>query len=871
MHRRKPERRRQNPPAYFCRYPRHISPAIDNNDFKIALLQTTTPLTIYGQVGDIPYYYSDASTAINRGAVTDLKLTYAYAKVAVRVQKAGKTEAVENYTVSSDVLSLPKKTDGSSYEWNTSEAKPKLVETTNRPSTKNTNTSQASNLDCSNANECMEVTPATISENTDKLFILTETSGNSKTYNVSSLADDITIKAGYVYLFTVDLDKEAAIIQTDITLMDKDEFEFRSSPGLYTLQDLLDFRDAWNTSGESGISSNVYAKWMDNTTLTVKLLTDIDLNNKSWTPIKDFIGTFEGGRHTISNLTVTDASDAAGLFGTIKAPFADHPVIIQNLNVKNATVASSSDCGVICGSSDNSRILDCNVSGVVKVSSSSGNAGGIVGNVTSGSWLQRCNAFCSATSSVTGNTNAGGIVGNTEVDVFGCAVNNISTISATSVGSIAGTAANMYSCIACNVSTLNGTCSSSPYGNATASNCHFMIVADQEGEAKYMEYMSGRIMDDFNNELYTFYQSHASEPYATQYKFVGAAIPASFPPTLQAGTPAQKQERTPGIYTGHELVAFSKAWNSGDATEQVKYRIKNTVTIMNDIDMKGIAYTAIDKISGTIIGADGKQQRIANLCGDVLVNSLSGSLTIKDLILKDAVTSIGGFVNLINNYTLTLEYCRRIGGSTINNSKDDINGNDAGGLVNRIADTGVFYCVACSVEDMTLIKGDAAGGILGADYSGGRSILVGCLITNVEMIEGNDISALLGVSGESATMRIQSVVSNKNKLSTSATNRGAMVGIKKKKVTGGSLTSSINYYYWDDPFLEAAGKLEGDLTLNPEYDIVQSWNEDLQTLLDKLNYAQDYMLRQIKYPGDAYIWQGGEDCPVMVRNSKYTN
>lgn len=628
----------------------------------------------------------------------------------------------------------------------------------------------------------MEVTPATISENTDKLFILTETSGNSKTYNVSSLADDITIKAGYVYLFTVDLDKEAAIIQTDITLMDKDEFEFRSSPGLYTLQDLLDFRDAWNLNGENGIGSDLYAKWMDKSTLTVKLLIDIDLEGESWTPIKDFIGTFEGGRHTISNLTVTDASDAAGLFGTIKAPSAGNPAIIQNLNVKNATVASSSDCGVICGSSDNSRILDCNVSGVVKVSSSSGNAGGIVGNVTSGSWLQRCNAFCSATSSITGSTNAGGIVGNTEVDVFGCAVNNISTISATSVGSIAGTGdSNLYSCIACNVSTLNGICSSSPFGNATASNCHFMIVAGQEGEAKYMEYMSGRIMDDFNDGLCTFYLDHSNEPYATQYKFVGAAIPASFPPTLKQGEPAQKQERTPGIYTGHELVAFSKAWNSGDATEQAKYRTKNTVTIMNDIDMVGIAYTAIDKISGTIVGANGKQQTIANLCGDVLVNSLSGNLIIKDLILKDAVTSIGGFVNLINTDTLTLEYCQRIGGSTINNSKDGINGNDAGGLVNRIADKGVFFCAACSVEDMTLIKGDAAGGILGADYSGRESILAGCVITNVEKIEGNDISALLGVSGENAMMRVQSVVSNNNKLSASATNKGAMAGIKKRE------------------------------------------------------------------------------------------
>lgn len=835
-----------------------FSPAMTDGDLKIAILQTTTPLTIYGQVGDIPYYCSVANATVNRGTIADVKLTYAYAKIAVRVLKAGKVEAVENYTVSSNVLSQPKTTDGSSYDWNTSEAKPKLVETTNPPLTKNTNKGQASNLDCSNADECMAVTPVTIAGNTEKLFTLTEASGNSKTYNVSALTGEITIEAGYVYLFTIDLDKEAVIIQTDITPMDKDEFEFRSSPGLYTLQDLLDFRDAWNLNGENGIGSDLYAKWMDKSTLTVKLLIDIDLGGESWTPIKDFTGTFEGGGHTISNLTVTDASDAAGLFGTIKATTAGNPAIIQNLNVENATVSSSSDCGVICGKADNSRITGCNVSGVVVVNTSSGNAGGIVGNVTSGSWLQRCNALCLETSSITGTTNAGGIVGNTDVDVFGCVVNNISTIEATNVGCIVGTgasAANLYSCIASNITTLTGNGSTSPFGNATASDCYFTNVTDNTsgtGYVKYMEYMNGHC-DLFNNALYTFYQSNSGEPYQAQYKFVGGR-PSTLPPTLIKGEPQQQLPRTSGIYTGHELAAFAKAWNSGESAEYNRYRNGSTVTIMNDIDMREITYTAINTLSGSIIGANSQQQTVANLNGaDALVNSISSSLTIKDLILKDAVTTYAGFVvNIGSEVSLRLEYCRRIGGTT------GTGGGSVGGLVSSISHkksgSNRFTCIACSVEDMTF-AGSNVGGILGYTYNAGT--VIGCTVANIQSNTGSYLGGFLGNAREYSGVGFRSCIIHNLNFATGT--RGIFVGTRNPSDPRGT-SPSFNYCLWNgtQETTNTVGSQNhaGQVSVSNCNEVI-SWNEEaLQTLNNNLGQS-------------GYEWQlqEGRDYPIVVRTT----
>lgn len=783
-----------------------FSPATTDGDLKVALLATTIPLTLYGQVGNIPYYYSNANTVINRGTITDLKLTYAYAKVAVRIQKAGKTETTETYTVSSNLLTQPAVT-GSAYNWTTTGAVPQLTASIDYPSTTNIEESNVSNIDFTQVG--MAVTPVTVSGSTDKLFILTETATSAKTYNVSSLSDGITIEAGKAYLFTVDLDKGAVITQTDITAMNKSESEFRYPPAIYSLKDLKDFRDAWNTNGESGFNSNAYIKWFDESTGVIKLLIDIDLNNESWTPINDFTGVFDGDNHTISNLTVNNGNTdgTAGLFGNIKASTSSStPAEIRNLNIKNATISAAGDCGVICGKSDNSRITGCNISGVVVVNSSSGNAGGIVGNVTSsGSWLQRCNVLCADESTITGSGNAGGIVGNTAVDVFGCVVNNISAITATSVGSIAGTGANgakLNSCIACNIPALTGTgtkaeteTQSSLFGNATTSNCFFMNVAGgdvaTEGHVGTMEYLRNYCYV-YNYELRDFYTNNSSAPYDAQYKFV-SNMTSSLPPTMQEGDP-RDEERVPGIYNAAELVEFSTAWNNQDATEIAKYRtaIDNTVRIMKYIDMKGQSFGGIGNISGYFIGLDGEQQTIANLSGVSALIPYPGTLTLKDLILKDAKTTSGGFV-LASFTPLCLEYCRRIGGSVSSTSRDN------GGLVGYVSGysrTGVLTCIACSVEGMSIEGKDGnsasnSGGLMGLDYGKTGGVTVGCAVINTTIKGNSNVGGLLGGCYEYSNMYIQSCIVYNNTVAKYTSDKTPKLGILIGGGRGGEVSPKM--------------------------------------------------------------------------------
>ena len=67
---------------------------------------------------------------------------------------------------------------------------------------------------------------------------------------------------------------------------------------------------------ESSLVSGMYFAY---TGKYFKLITDIDLNNKEWTPIgrygMRFNGVFDGNGHTIKNLKMTKEHTGAGLFG----------------------------------------------------------------------------------------------------------------------------------------------------------------------------------------------------------------------------------------------------------------------------------------------------------------------------------------------------------------------------------------------------------------------------------------------------------------------------------------------------------------------------------------------------------------------------
>ena len=136
-------------------------------------------------------------------------------------------------------------------------------------------------------------------------------------------------------------------------------------------------------------------KWLSNETntnnnnfsgYTVKLTSDVDLNNVAWTPIgqsNTFTGTFDGGNNTISNLTVSGDNTNVGLFGKVIGT-------IKNVKIANVNLSGSHYAGGIVGYIYG-NIENCHVDGGdIKVSVKDGDngdkAGGIAGYVGEGSY-----------------------------------------------------------------------------------------------------------------------------------------------------------------------------------------------------------------------------------------------------------------------------------------------------------------------------------------------------------------------------------------------------------------------------------------------------------------------------------------------------
>lgn len=95
--------------------------------------------------------------------------------------------------------------------------------------------------------------------------------------------------------------------------------------------------------------------------MTFKLANDIDLKSvENFTPIgkKDcnFIGTFDGGGHTISNLTITSDKDYVGLFGYVSGDGK-----IKNITLINAKVSGNANVGGLVGYNEG-EIENCTAS-----------------------------------------------------------------------------------------------------------------------------------------------------------------------------------------------------------------------------------------------------------------------------------------------------------------------------------------------------------------------------------------------------------------------------------------------------------------------------------------------------------------------------
>ena len=150
------------------------------------------------------------------------------------------------------------------------------------------------------------------------------------------------------------------------------------------------------------------------TDINITLDKNIDLTGKDWTPIgtdydNSYTGTFDGGGHTITGLTVTTNDKYAGLFGYL-GNFGNAGSTVKNVVMDGIQITCNHRLGYAGGVAGYSwgTIENCSVSGSV---SGTVSVGGVVG-------IQRDRSItgCSSSATVKGTLNVGGVAGQT---IFG--------------------------------------------------------------------------------------------------------------------------------------------------------------------------------------------------------------------------------------------------------------------------------------------------------------------------------------------------------------------------------------------------------------------------------------------------------------------
>ena len=161
-----------------------------------------------------------------------------------------------------------------------------------------------------------------------------------------------------------------------------------------------------SAEGLKNIAELVNEEWKLD--INIILTNNIDLTGIDWTPIgtsfsNSYTGTFDGGNHTITGLTVTGSDQYVGLFGHIGSGGT-----VKDVTLEEVKIESNNDMSAVGGVAGRSygTLENCSVSGSV---SGSGIAGGVVG-YQSGGFL----TGCSSSATVNAGGVAGGVAGLTD-------------------------------------------------------------------------------------------------------------------------------------------------------------------------------------------------------------------------------------------------------------------------------------------------------------------------------------------------------------------------------------------------------------------------------------------------------------------------
>ena len=208
----------------------------------------------------------------------------------------------------------------------------------------------------------------------------TFTNGKTFVYKMKNATD---WQAGGEYTYTVSL---AAAKDLGYTI---------ESNGSYTV---------YNADGLLNVAKLVNGGKTD---INITLDKNIDLTGKDWTPIgtsfdNSYTGTFDGGGHTITGLTITTKDQFVGLFGYLDKAGTVKNVVMEGIQITSNHVLMSGNTGGVVGYSWGT-IENCSVSGSV---SGTNCVGGVVGSQKAGSIIG-----CSSSAIVKGTRYVGGVAG----------------------------------------------------------------------------------------------------------------------------------------------------------------------------------------------------------------------------------------------------------------------------------------------------------------------------------------------------------------------------------------------------------------------------------------------------------------------------
>ena len=206
----------------------------------------------------------------------------------------------------------------------------------------------------------------------------TFTNGKVFVYKMKNATD---WQAGGEYTYTISL---AAAKDLGYTIESDGSYTVTSADGLMNIAELVN-------GGKTDIN--------------ITLDKNIDLTGKGWTPIgtsfdNSYKGTFDGGGHTITGLTVTTNDQFVGLFG-----YLNRAGMVKNVVMEGIQITSNHMFGCTGGVVGYSWgiIENCSVSGSV---SGTDCVGGVVGSQKAGSIIG-----CSSSATVKGKHYVGGVAG----------------------------------------------------------------------------------------------------------------------------------------------------------------------------------------------------------------------------------------------------------------------------------------------------------------------------------------------------------------------------------------------------------------------------------------------------------------------------